>query len=182
MICDSVFISVVALLVSAFSAVTAFLTFRDAQRTSRTQLRAWVCYDDVTIHPILESGSPTGLAFSIRWKNAGSTPARRVHIALDRRVFDTEEQALSYQFSAVDVDESLSGVIGPGITMDSPIGSLPLTEFRSGSTVIWSRVTYQDIFSEEVRESEIRTLISSYPTAGDNINFVWQVIGNSKGS
>jgi len=43
-------------------------------------------------------------------------------------------------------------------------------------------VTYQDIFSEEVRESEIRTLISSYPTAGDNINFVWQVIGNSKGS
>jgi hypothetical protein len=131
------------------------------------------------IEPITGTDGQSQIAFSARWKNAGATPARSVKVLLGGMAFDTPEQALEYQFATDEVDEELSGNIGPGITKDSPTGFFRLTDLRSGSTIVWSKITYKDIFSDEIRHSEVRALLRIHQRADGATTFLWQEVGKS---
>jgi hypothetical protein len=166
----------ISLLVSAFSASTSFRALLHTRRTSYTQLRPWVCYEETGIDLITEPSGERRLAFHVKWKNAGSTPARGVQVILLGMAFPTADDATQHVFDPVQVSPDLNGMIGPGITLNSPTGTFKLVDFRSGSTIFYSKVTYKDILSDQTHESEVRLLVSAQHKSATETTFLYQVI------
>lgn len=175
-ISPSLAISIVSAAIAFVSAWTAVRTFGHSRRTAYTQLRPWVCYQDTRIDLIEEPNGQRHLAFSIAWRNAGSTPARAVQVTLQGLALPTAHDAHKHAFDPVPLDENLSGIIGPGTALESPTGTLRLEDFRSGSTVFYSRVTYKDIFSEQQHVSDARVLIRAQHKSATETTFYHQVM------
>jgi len=169
-------VAATSLFVAGFSSLTSLRDLRHSRRTSYTQLRPWVCYEETGIELITEASGQRHLAFYVRWKNAGSTPARAVQLILLGMAFSTAEEATGHAFEAVSVDPDLRGIIGPGISLNSPTGTFRLQDFRSDSTIFYSKVTYKDILSEETHESEVKLLVRSQNKSSTESTFFYQVI------
>jgi hypothetical protein len=169
-------VAAISLLVAAFSAFTAFRGLRHTRRTSYTQLRPWVCYAETGIDLFTDPSGHQHLAFHIRWKNAGSTPALVSEVIALGMACATPEQARAHTFESVEVDSDLNGIVGPGVTVNSPTCLFKIESFRSGSTVLYSKVMYRDILSRQTHESEVKLIVSSQHKSSSETTFFYQVI------
>src|SRR4051812_34638117 len=122
-------VAATSLLVASFSAFTSFRALRHSRRTSYTQLRPWDCYEETGIDVLTDPSGQRRLAFHVKWKNAGSTPARVGEVIALGMSFPTEELARAHTFEGVEPDPNISGLIGPGITLNSPTGMFRLEDF-----------------------------------------------------
>lgn len=144
------------------------------QDTARLQARAFVGFWEVGIEVILlPEQNDKGLAWRVRWKNTGTTPAHRCQVWMLMRAFPTIEDARRFEFEFEPLGPEFSGIIAPGAIMDGPTAVLTLNQFRSGSTIIAARVEYVDVFSKKVRVSEVRMVVNSHPNAEGGLTFAY---------
>ena len=148
---------------------------RIARSTARHQLRAYLSSADVSADPIPFDDGEKGLAFRAVWKNAGQTPAHDVCASLVARVFETREEALASLVEWPELGPERT-VVGPGLTFGTLVWRLRMSEFRSGSTLMASRVTYLDVFSNETRESEMVWILEWETVAEDRIAITTPII------
>jgi hypothetical protein len=89
------------------------------------------------------------------------------------RAFPDEESSKKFAFIFEPIGPDISGIIAPGAIMDGPTAIMTVGEFRTGSTVIAARVEYNDVFSDELRESEVRMTVEWHPTAAGGTTFTY---------
>jgi hypothetical protein len=138
-----------------------------------------MCFEETGIDLITGEGGEPTLAFRVRWKNCGSTPALGVKIIMLGIVLPTPEAAAAHAFDDVEVDDQISGVVGQGVTIDSPTGTFRVADFRSGSTVLFSRVRYRDIMTDADHISDVRLLVRTHARPDGQTTFLYQAIGGS---
>ena len=93
--------------------------------------------------------------------------------------FPSRQLAEDHVFEIPELPDSLSGVVGPGITVDSPNGVFRLADFRSGSTVLYSKVMYREIITDRERMTEVRLLVRTHASDAGGTTFIYQMMGGN---
>jgi hypothetical protein len=143
-------------------------TFKETKRTADAAVsalgseRAWVGYDGIQAGPFTDgkvSGKPVsnGLIFHVHWQNSGRSPAVKVRIHTDYRLWNGGDVPV------FEVGADMGAY--PGNTNLNPSKSVMATRilgdgeaalFRAGvRMIVYSRVSYFDLFSDVQRHAEI---------------------------
>jgi len=126
--------------------------------------RAWLCNDGYNSGRWM-NGSVSGqlirngFVFHIKWKNVGGTPALAINVNCVHQLAPLGSEAPPFP-KMVDEDSPSHGMVGPGGTFSTHnliIDDRESELFRTGRHVlfVYSSVSYNDIYSQEQRLSEV---------------------------
>lgn len=178
--------AIAAALSLALSSVTLYFlwkTFKETQRTADASQaaslaaisaaksaeaglqvnRAWMTNNGMTMY-YLSGGSVDGVpvknafGLSIRWKNAGASPALEATIVIKQALVPYGAPIPTFDADAAKGD-NFSAMVGPNQEVSSQTVAFNDAQSdsirnRTATAVIYCRVTYRDIYSAERRHSE----------------------------
>ena len=153
---------------------------RGAEKTAKTQLRAYVFLKNVQLLKIFDKYGASIVAYRVmvEWQNTGKTPTRKARTNIN---YEISEKDLPKEFSFPDSDVIRYATFGPNQTVSSEGIEIHLVDVEHISTGarnlhIWGWVEYNDVFDNTPRhrtEFSNRVLIRGEPRL--NVPLLWEM-------